>query len=300
MKILISGSGGLVGSALVQDLLSEGHEIGRLVRRTADRSRNEIYWDPERGSLDKEALQDFHPEAVIHLAGESIAQGRWNVAKKAKIRDSRVNGTRVLAQVLTHLSDPPKIWVCASAIGYYGNRGDETLTEDSPPGRGFLPEVCRDWEAATEPARSKGIRVVQLRFGVILSPEGGALKKMLLPFKLGLGGVIGNGRQYMSWIALDDAVGVIRFAMENKNLSGVINTVAPQPVTNREFTKTLGRVLFRPTCFPLPASTARLLLGEMAEDLLLASTRVEPKKLKSAGYAFQYPELKGALRHLLK
>ncbi len=299
MKILISGSSGLLGSALVEVLTKEGHEIGRLVRRKSKPESNEIYWDPERGSLDKTALEDFGPEAAINLAGESIAQGRWSPKKKAKIRDSRVNGTRVLAQALGSLSKFPKVLVCPSAVGYYGDRGDAVMTEQDAPGRGFLAEVCQAWEAAAQPARDKGIRVVHFRIGVVLSAKGGALKKMLLPFKLGMGGVIGSGRQYWSWVALEDVVGAIQFAVQNPALQGPVNLVAPHPVTNREFTKTLGRVLWRPTYFSIPASTARMVFGEMADELLLASTRVEPEKLKQSGFSFQYPQLKPALQHAI-
>lgn len=299
MKVLISGSSGMIGTQVVSRLEGEGHTIGRLVRRKADRSKNEIYWNPAQGSLDKSALQDFAPEAVVHLAGESIAKGRWNKAKKDRIRDSRINGTQILSLSLVNLETPPRVLVSASALGFYGDRGDEMMTENSPAGEGFLPEVCTGWEKATDLAKEKGIRVVNLRIGVVLSPKGGALAKMLTPFKLGLGGVIGKGHQYMSWIALDDLVDAIDFAIKNEDFQGPANAVAPYPVTNKEFTKTLGRVLFRPTCFPIPASTARMVFGEMAEDLLLASTRVKPAKLELAGFKFQYPELKGALKHVL-
>ncbi len=237
-------------------------------------------------------------DAVVHLAGENIAE-RWTAAKKARIRDSRVKGTQLLCETLTRLSSPPKVLVSASAIGYYGDRGEETLTDDSPPGRGFLPEVCRAWEAATEPARQQGLRVVQLRLGVVLSVAGGALAKMLPPFRLGLGGVLGSGRQYMSWIALDDVVGTLQHAVVTDALQGPTNAVAPRAVTNQEFTKTLGKVLGRPTAMPLPAFAARLMFGEMADELLLASARVQPTKLLASGYQFRYPELAEALRHLL-
>lgn len=299
MRILLSGSSGLVGSSLVPLLTSGGNSIVSLVRQKARPGKNEIYWQPTFGSVDKPAIDAFAPEAVIHLAGESIASGRWNDRKKKLIRDSRVLGTQALATALANLTVKPKVFICASAIGFYGSRGDERLTESSAAGTGFLPTVCQEWEAACQPARDVGIRVVNLRYGMILSQEGGALKKLLLPFKLGAGGVIGNGRQYMSWVAIDDAVQIIRFALENEKLSGAVNAVAPQALTNREFTKTLGRVLWRPTCFPMPASTARMLFGEIADALLLASDRVVPEKLEKAGYAFKYPELKPALKHLI-
>jgi len=300
MKILISGSHGLIGSALVAAFTAEGHTLGRLVRRKADRSQNEVYWDAERGSVDKSALEDFGPEVVINLAGESIAGGRWTEKRKAKIRDSRVNGTRALAGCLASLSTPPKLLINASAVGFFGSRGEEVLTEASKPGEGFLAETCREWESATEPAQKGGIRVVLIRTGLVLSPEGGPLKKMLLPFKLGAGGILGNGRQYWSWIALDDMVGAIQFIIKTPSLEGPVIMASPHPVTNREFTKTLGRVLFRPTCLPLPASTARLVFGEMADEALLASARVQPEKLELAGFKFQYPDLEPALKHLLK
>jgi len=300
MNILLTGSHGLVGSALIPRLEKDGHKIYRLVRQNARIDKNEAYWNADTGSLDKSALTQWKLDAAIHLGGESIASGRWNKTRKKRMRDSRVNGTRVLAETLGHLENPPKVLICASAIGYYGTRGDQILTEKDAPGETFLAGLCKDWEAARQPAVSKGIRVVNLRIGVVLSREGGALKKMALPFKLGFGGILGNGRQYMSWIDLDDLVGIILFALQKDSLQGPVNAVAPQPVTNREFTKTLGRVLFRPTCLPMPASTSRMVFGEMADELLLASARVKPSKLEAAGYSFQYPELKNALRHELK
>jgi len=289
----------MVGTALVTLLEQEGHTIGRLVRRRADRTKAEVYWDPNRGSLDKDPLANFGPEAVIHLAGENIAQGRWTEAKKARIRDSRIKGTRVLAECLASLETPPKVLICASAIGFYGSRGEEILKEESSQGDNFLARVCAEWEAAAQPARDRGIRVVTIRTGVVLSPGGGALKKMLLPFKMGLGGVIGNGRQYFSWITLDDLVGVFQFALKEEKVSGPYNATAPFPVTNRVFTKTLGRVLWRPTLFSIPASTARMVFGEMADEMLLASARVDSSKLAAAGFSFQYPHLKEALKHVL-
>lgn len=299
MKILITGSHGLVGSALAERLKAQGHEILRLVREKANSSRGEAYWNAEGGSVDKTGLDLIAPEAVIHLAGENIASGRWNKERKRKIRDSRVNGTRALADALAHLQTKPKVFICASAVGYFGSRGDEKLTEASAPGESFLAEVCKEWEAASKRASDAGIRTVNLRFGVILSKEGGMLKKLKLPFKLGLGGVIGSGQQYMSWITLEDVLGAIEFALQNASLQGPVNTVAPQAVTNREFTKTMGRVLLRPTLLPLPASTARMVLGEMADELILASLRVVPEKLEKAGYRFQHPDLKGALKSVL-
>lgn len=283
MKILITGSSGLIGKATSAFLWSKGHEVTRLIYR------GEI--------VDLSELEGH--DAVIHLAGESIASGRWTTGKKAAIRSSRVEGTALLCESLARLERPPRVVVSASAIGYYGDRGIETVQEESLPGSSFLSEVCDQWEKATKSASRAGMRAVQLRFGVVLSPAGGALARMLLPFRLGLGGVLGSGDQYMSWIALDDAVGVIFRALITKTLAGPVNAVAPNPVTNREFTETLGRVLGRPTVLPMPAFAARLAFGEMANELLLASTRVAPIRLIATGYRFLYPELEPALRHLL-
>jgi uncharacterized protein len=298
MKILLTGSAGLVGSALVPFLTSKGHELLRLVRSEPRALATEIKWDPEKGIETPARLEGL--DAVVHLAGENISEGRWTDEKKTRIRESRVKGTRTLAEALAGLSQPPKTLVSASAIGFYGDRGDEVLNEQSASGDDFLAEVCREWELATRPAAEKGIRVVSLRFGVILSTEGGALQKMLTPFKLGVGGRVGSGEQYMSWVTLDDVVGVIYFALTNETLHGPVNVVAPEAVTNLEFTKALGHVLSRPTLFPAPAFALRLAFGEMADALLLSSARVEPLRLKESGYSFQYPELEGALRHMLK
>jgi uncharacterized protein (TIGR01777 family) len=297
MKILVSGSSGLIGSALVPFLTSDGHTVRRLVRDRAGAREGDAVWAPSAGSLDPQALEGF--DAVVHLAGENIAGGRWNARRKAKIRDSRVKGTRLLCDSLCRLAHPPQTLIGASAIGFYGNRGGASLNEGSPAGKGFLPEVCREWEGATGPALRKGIRVVNLRIGIVLSPSGGALAKMLTPFKLGVGGKVGDGSQYMSWIALDDVTGAIRHTLTNERLAGPVNAVAPNPVSNLEFTRTLGKVLRRPTIFPMPALAARLVFGEMADELLLSSTRVEPARLKTSRYRFHYPSLESALRHLL-
>lgn len=280
MKILLTGAGGLVGSALTPRLAAGGHGITRLSHSQP--------W-PELAGHD----------AVVHLAGENIATGRWTPEKKARIRDSRVEVTRRLCEAVAKLASPPRVVICASAVGYYGDRGDELLCEESAPGADFIAGLCRDWETAAKPAVDAGIRVVHLRFGVILSAAGGALTRMLTPFKLGLGGAIGDGRQWMSWVALDDGVGVIGNVLANETLRGPINVVAPRPVTNREFAKTLGRVLRRPAIVPLPAFAARLAFGEMADALLLSSQRVEPSRLVASGYRFRFQELGVALRHEL-
>jgi uncharacterized protein (TIGR01777 family) len=296
MKILIGGSHGLVGTALIKSLEAEGHEIFRLVRR-APNSKTEVEWSPDRYSIALARIEGF--EAVVNLAGESIAEGRWTDDKKRRIRESRVKGTKLLGDALANLTKPPQTFICASAIGYYGNRGDELLTEASAPGDDFLADVCVEWEKATALATEKGIRVVNARFGVILDGNGGALKKMLPPFRLGVGGKVGSGKQWMSWIALDDVIGGLKLALTNDSLRGPVNFVAPNPVTNAEFTKTLGSVLSRPTLLPIPAFGVRLAFGEMGEALLLGGQRVAPEGLKAAGYEFKYASLDPALGHLL-
>lgn len=296
MTILVSGSTGLVGSALIDELSRAGHTVKRLVRRGGSAS-DEVLWNPAEGEIDPSDLLGI--DAVIHLAGDNIAEGRWNDEKKARIRDSRVNGTSLLAGALAGLSEKPKVLVCASAIDYYGDRGDDVMTESSPPADDFLGRVCVEWETAADPARDAGIRVVHTRIGMVLSAEGGALGKQLLPFKLCLGGVIGSGDQYISWIAREDLVRVLRYAVETDSLTGPVNAVAPNPVTNRTYTKTLGRVLSRPTIFPMPGFAARLAFGEMADALLLSSTRVDPARLRESGFEYRHPELEGALRTVL-
>lgn len=297
MRILVSGSSGLVGSALRPALAESGDEVGRLVRPGTHAGPVDVTWDPATGRLDSSKLEGL--DAVVHLAGENIAAGRWNEARKEAIRRSRVDGTLLLTRALARLKHPPATLVSASAIGYYGDRGEENLSETSDRGHGFLPAVCVAWESAAEPAEAAGLRVVHLRFGVILSKEGGALARMLLPFRLGLGGPVGDGRQYMSWITLDDAVGVIRHVLDSTSIAGPVNTVSPAPLRNGEFGRTLGRVLHRPAIAPLPAFVARLAFGEMADALLLASTRVIPGVLQATGFQFRHPELEPALRHLL-
>ena len=296
MRILISGSSGLIGSVLVEALSAGGHRIGRLVRPGADRGEDDAAWEPAAGRIDAGALEGF--DAVVHLAGEPIA-GRWTAEKKRRIRDSRVVGTSLLCRTLSGLSHPPDVLACASAVGYYGSRGDEVLAEDAPPGTGFLPEVCVEWENATALASQAQIRVVSLRTAMVLSTAGGALKKMLAPFRLGLGGRIGSGEQYWSWITLADAVAAVGHVLAEKSLHGPVNLASPNPVTNRQFARALGRVLGRPALVPLPGFAARLLLGEMVDGMLLASARVEPGQLLASGFDFTDPLLAEALGRLL-
>ena len=294
MKILVSGATGFLGSALVPVLRDEGHEVWSLSRRPGPQT---IVWNPASGSFDPTHLKGFG--AVIHLAGENIS-GRWTEARKRAIHDSRVQGTRTLAEACVRASTPPSVFVMASAAGIYGSRGDEVLTEESPPGSGFLADVVRDWEAAAAPVDGHpAIRVVKLRFGVILHPSGGALKQMLLPFRLGLGGRVGSGRQWLSWLTRDDAVRLLARAVTDDSMRGIYNASTPQPVRNAEFTKALGRALHRPTVFPVPASVLRLLFGEVADETVLASARMMPSRLTAEGFEFQYPEINQALGHLM-
>ncbi len=295
MRIVVAGASGLVGSALVPKLKAEGAEVTRLVRSAP--ASGEIEWHPARGSIDAPALEGF--DAVINLAGDGIANGRWMEEKKRRILDSRVNGTRLLSETMAQLLRKPKTFINASAIGFYGSRGDELVDEESGPGEGFLASVCRQWESATAPAEQAGIRVVKLRLGVILTKDGGIMGSMLRPFKLGLGGKVGSGKQVISWVAMDDAVAAINFILHDESLRGPINVVAPHPVTNEEFTRTLGRVLSRPTFMAMPAFAARLAFGEMADEMMLSSTRVAAQVLNEAGFKFQYPELEGAVRAML-
>ena len=292
--VLVSGSNGLVGRAVLERLARRGQRTTRLVRSNA--SKGEVLWDPMGGTIDEPLIA---AQAVVHLAGENIASGRWSSSKMESIRASRVRGTRLLAESLARLGTPPAVLVSASAIGFYGDGGEEVLTEQSPMGSGFLAEVCGEWERATEAAEEAGIRVVHLRIGVVLARGGGALRKMLLPFKLGLGGRIGDGKQFMSWIYLDDLVSVICKALDDRRLAGPVNATAPHPVTNREFTQTLGKLLRRPTIATVPGFAARAILGRMADELLLASHRVHPKALLEGGFVFEKPKLEGALRAAL-
>lgn len=295
MKVAVTGSSGLIGSSLVSYLSKKDVTVSSILRENPE--DNEISWKPEGRDWDSAFSGGI--DGIVHLAGENIASGRWTKVKKEKIRSSRIEGTKRLCEHILKLPNPPSVFVCASAVGYYGNRGMEFLNEGSSRGSGFLPDVCLGWEEAAESVSKAGIRVVNVRFGVVLSKDGGALAKMLTPFKMGMGGKIGSGTQYMSWIAIDDVTGAIYHTLVTDSLKGPVNVTAPNPVTNKEFTNTLGTVLNRPAIMPMPAFAARLAFGEMANDLLLASTKVAPKKLSDSGYQFQYPELENALKHIL-
>jgi uncharacterized protein (TIGR01777 family) len=298
MNFAISGATGLIGRALVQQLGRAGHQAIPLVRPGATRPEGAVVrWDPARGAIDAAALEGM--DGVVHLAGEPIL-GRWTAAKRARIRDSRVGGTALLARTLAGLARPPRVLVCASGSNFYGSDRDALLTEASLPGSGFLATVCREWEAAADPAREAGIRVVHLRSGLVLSPHGGTLRVQLLPFRLGLGGPIGRGRRWWSWIAIDDMTAVCRFALETDTLSGPVNAATPHPVTNAEFTRTLAAILHRPAVIPVPPLALRIVFGrEAAAEAMLSSTRLVPARLIAAGFRFRFPELEGALRHVL-
>ncbi len=302
MKILVTGSSGLVGTALVKALGRDGHMVCRLMRPESA-ANNEVKdgfnvaWNPATGELGGAGVG---PDAVVNLAGASIADGRWTAERKAVLRASRIDTTRALVEALAKMNVRPSVLVSASAIGIYGNRGDELLTEESKAGTDFLAELARDWEAEALKAEALGIRVVLARFGIILAREGGALAKMLLPFKLGAGGRLGSGQQWMSWVTLDDVVGILRMAIEKAAVRGAVNVVAPQPVKNAEFTKVLAKALHRPALFPAPAFALRLALGEMADALLLSSQRVAPQKLQQLGYSFLHPDLPAALSAILQ
>lgn len=299
MKILVSGSSGLLGSALVPVLQRDGHAVVRLLRSRPAPGSADVQWDPAGGSLDAAALRGV--EAAVHLSGEGIAEKRWTEAQKAEVLSSRVASTALLSKALASLDPKPAVLVSSSAVGYYGaDRGDEELTEESSTGAGFLADVCRQWEAAAGAAESAGVRVVRLRTGVVLSPNGGALKAQLPFFRLGLGGRLGSGRQWLPWIALDDQVGAIRHALATEGISGPLNASAPHPARNAEFTRVLARVLKRPAVLPVPKAALALRLGrELAEEVALANQRMLPAKLQASGYSFRFPELEGALRHLL-
>jgi hypothetical protein len=297
MKILISGASGLLGSAIARSLTEHGHDVSRLVRSTPH-EKDESHWNPYAGEMDPDALTDV--DALIHLSGENIMSLRWTEKKKQAIRDSRLKTTAFLCKRLCEMTDPPKMWLCASAIGFYGNRGDERCDEDSPAGTGFFSTLCQDWEDAAAPATECGIRVVNLRLGLVLSPEGGMLPMLQKQFKWGLGGVVGSGEQYMSWVAEQDVLAAVDHILHNDALQGPVNIVSPNSVTNREFTKTLGRVVSRPTFMHVPAFAIRLAAGELADEALLTSTRVYPKRLLESNYAFELPELDVALRSMIE
>jgi hypothetical protein len=294
MKILISGSSGLIGSTAATALKSDGHNVVHLVRPGKPPNPGDVQWDPMRATVDVAALEGV--EVVIHLSGAGIADGRWTEERKRLLRSSRIDTTRVLVDSLSRLKQKPRVLIVASAIGYYGNRGDEILTESSTTGTDFLALVCRDWEAEASRAAARGIRTVMLRTGVVLSGKGGALPKMLTPFKLGVGGRLGSGQQWMSWIAIEDVVGIIRNAIANEQVSGPVNVVAPNPVRNEEFTRLLAAMLHRPAIFPAPAFMLRLAMGEMADAVLLGSDRVKPERMLAAGYKFRFEILEPALR----
>src|SRR6185369_3438165 len=297
MRILITGASGLIGTALQRSFDEIGHELLLASRKEAKDSQH-IQWDVDKGFSEPERLEGI--DAVVHLAGESVFGLSWSDAKKKAIRDSRVDGTRSVVEAISKLKARPNVLVAASAIGFYGDRGDEEMTESSAAGDTFLAEVSKEWESEARRAEDAGIRTVLLRTGIILSKDGGALGTMLLPFKLGIGGVVGSGKQWMSWISIDDHIRVINYAIEYENVRGAVNSVSPNPVTNGEFTKTLGEVLYRPTILPLPSFAVNMVFGEMGDALLLASTRVMPKRLEDAGFEFKYPELKTAIEHAVK
>ncbi|MGA9813923.1 MAG: TIGR01777 family oxidoreductase [Terriglobales bacterium] len=294
-RILVSGSSGPIGTTLVRSLKASGAAVTRLVRKAAA-GPDQITWDPDR-PLSPDLVSGF--DAIIHLAGESIV-GRWTAAKKRRILESRVQGTSHLAEAAAQASPQPRVFISASAVGFYGNRGDEILREDSGSGEDFASEICRKWEAAAEPAAKAGIRTAQMRIGVVMSADGGALPKMLTPFRMGLGGRLGNGRQWWAWVSVRDVVGAIEHVLNHESLSGPVNTVAPNPVSNAEFTRILASVLKRPAIFPMPAFVVRLIFGEMGVELFLGSQRAEPAKLVASGYQFQHPELKSALKEILQ
>ena len=297
MKVLISGGSGLVGGALTGALRADGHTVRYLVRPGGKAAPGDVQWNPLSALVDVPAMEGF--DAVVNLNGASIADGRWTSKRKTILRGSRVDSTRVLVDALSHLKQPPRVFVCASATGYYGNRGDEVLTETSGYGNDFLAILCRAWEGEAARASSSGIRTVIARFGIVLSAEGGALSRMLTPFRLGAGGRLGSGRQWMSWIALEDAVKVLRAAIDDARWNGALNLVSPEPVRNSDFPRVLASVLHRPAIFPAPALALRLALGEMADALLLASERVRPDRLLQYGYAFRYENLEQALHAVL-
>lgn len=297
MKILVTGSHGLIGQALIPFLTGAGHSVSRLVRKRSQLKEGDVFWSPIQEKIETRNLEGL--DGVIHLAGETVAQ-IWTPQAKRRIHGSRVHGTELLCRTLAGLKKPPRVLICASAVGYYGSRPGEVLTEQSSPGLGFLANVVRSWEQATLPASIAGIRVVNLRFGLVLSPRGGAFKPMLLPFKLGLGGKLGGGKQHWPWVSIDDVVGAAYFALTNEKLSGAVNVTAPNPVTNKVFTKTLGRVLLRPTFFCVPGPLLKALPGGMGYEMFLSDQNALPQRLLDAGYVFKHSKLEDAIRYLLK
>jgi len=299
MKILITGASGLIGTALQKSFEEKGYEM-LLASRGEPKSERDIQWNAEAGFADGDLPRLEGLDAVVHLAGESISALRWTDEKKKAIRDSRVHGTRTMIEAFARLVKKPSVFISASAIGFYGDRGDDELNETSSAGDTFLSEVSKEWESESRRAEDMGIRTVLLRNAIVLSKDGGALATMMTPFKLGVGGVVGSGKQWMSWVSLDDVVGIVNYVLENENLRGAINVASPNPVINEEFTKTLGEVLYRPTFLPLPEFAVNLVFGEMGDALLIDSTKVVPKRLLDAGFKFRYPDLKSALENAVK
>ncbi|MBC2715464.1 MAG: TIGR01777 family protein [Desulfobacteraceae bacterium] len=297
LNILISGASGLLGSSLIPFLRTGGHHVMQLVRRPPDNEKGEIRWDPANGWIDLDDTDAI--DAVIHLSGENIGEGHWTREKKKRIIDSRVQSTRLIAETISQMKNPPRVFLSASAIGFYGDRGDILVDESDMVGNDFISDVCRMWEESTDAAVAAGIRTASLRIGIVLSPQGGALGKLLLPFTLGIGGKISTGRQYMSWISIDDTIGAIHHALFDDKISGPVNLVSPNPVTNKEFTLRLAKVLSRPAYFTVPKFAIETVFGEMGRETILSSTRVKPGVLSETEYSFRHPDLEGALRHLL-
>lgn len=301
MRVLIAGASGFVGSALTKSLCHAGYTVLRLVRDPAKVAADTLYWNPAKNELDTKKLEELKIDAVVNLAGESVVGGRWTEERKKRILQSRVAATTLLAKSIASMKVPPQVFISASAVGFYGDRGEQACTENTPPGNGFLGDVSRQWESATAAAEAAGVRTIHLRIGIVLSPEGGALSKMLLPFKLCLGGRLGSGKQYMSWIALEDLTSIILFLLTHEEITGAINAVAPYAATNAQFTEALGRALHRPTIFPVPASVLRALCGrEMADEFFLSSVRVLPRKLIETGYNFRHSHVEEALKNMLE